>query len=271
MPVPPEVPHEMALQVPDALQRELRQIAVLGITLLAATAISFSILLGPALGLRWLAAALICWAFVLWQCHKRLHLNHGTVNGRLYTTLGHGNCVTLLRGLLIAATAGFLALTTIESTPWLLYVAAALYTMAAMGDWLDGQMARRQQQTTQLGTELDTALDALGLLIAPLLAVLYGKLHVSYLLVSIAYYLFQWGIHWRRRHSRPVYPLPPSQLRRHLAGLQMALVAFVLWPALPAGLTRALGLVLMIPLLLGFCRDWLHVSGRLGTDRRTSA
>lgn len=263
MPVSPEVPRE--------LRREVLRIAVLGASLLSATAIAFSVLQGPAVALLWLLAGLACWSFVLWQCHKRLHLNYSTVNDRYYATLGHGNRVTLLRGLLIAAAGGFLTSVHVEVRPWLLYIPAALYSMAALGDAVDGYMARRQQQTTRLGTELDTALDAFGLLIAPMLAVLYGKLHVSYLLVSIAYYLFQWGIHWRQCHGRPVYHLPPSQLRRYLAGFQMVLVALVLWPPLPAGMTRVLGITLMIPLLLGFCRDWLHVSGRLSADRERAS
>lgn len=218
------------------------------------------------MALRWLLASLACWGFVLWQCHNRLHLNRSLVDDKYYTTLGHGNRITLLRGLLIAATAGFLTNIHIEVSPWLLYAPAALYSMAVFGDWLDGYMARRQQQATRLGVELDTVLDAFGLLIVPLLAILYGKLHLSYFLVSIAYYLFQLGIGWRQWRGLPVYPLPPSILRRHLAGIQMALVAIALWPPLPADMTRVLGVALMIPLLLGFCRDWLYVSGRLGVD-----
>lgn len=255
------------MSISAELLRELRGWAALGAGLLLVAASLLVMLEGPSVGLYWLLAGLAGWAFVLWQCHKRLHLNCSPDDGKRYVGLGHGNRITLLRGLFIAATAGFLAIALIEVRPWLLYVPAALYSLAALGDWLDGYMARRQQQTTRLGVELDTALDAFGLLVAPLLAVLYDKLHISYLLVSIAYYLFQWGIHWRQQRGKPVYPLPPSRLRRHLAGIQMALVAIALWPPLPAEMTRIAGMALMIPLLLGFCRDWLHVSGRLGVGR----
>lgn len=252
---------------PPELQHELRWIAALGSGLLLSLALAFSAIEGPAFALRWLPAGLACWVFVVWQCHTRLYRNRDTENGALYHSLGHGNRTTLLRGLLIAATAGFLTTTGMQTRPALLFLPALFYTAAVLGDALDGHLARRQQHITRLGAELDTTLDALGLLIAPLLAVLYGKLHASYLLVSIAYYLFQWGIHWRQRHGRPVYPLPPSRLRRHLAGLQMILVAAALWPSLPAEAMRTLGVVVMLPLLIGFCRDWLHVSGRRGAGR----
>ncbi len=260
----------MPVTPPDLL-RELGRIAALGSSLLLIMAAILASTESPALALRWLPASLVCWGFVLWQCHRRLHRNRSTPDDSQRSALGHGTRVTLLRGVLIAATAGFLTTTGAAVHNTLLYVPAILYTAAALGDALDGYLARRQQHTTQLGAELDTTLDALGLLVAPLLAVLYGKLHASYLLVSIAYYLFQWGIHWRRQHEKPVFPLPPSRLRRHLAGLQMAVVAAALWPPLPDTMTRTLGVVFMLPLLIGFGRDWLHVSGRRGASREASA
>jgi CDP-diacylglycerol--glycerol-3-phosphate 3-phosphatidyltransferase len=258
------------------LKGEVRGIALVGVGALAATSIALVVTLGPDGAIGWLLIALACWGFVLWQCYRRLHLNRSVDTGTYYPRLGHANRVTLFRGWLIAATAGFLIAAYRgvgfgDMPPGLFYVPAAFYTLAAAGDWLDGYMARRQQQITQLGMELDTVLDAFGLLIAPLLAVLAGKLHISYLLVSVAYYLFQWGISWRQRHGRHVFPLSPSRLRRYLAGIQMALVSIALWPFVPAGLSTGFGIALMIPLLVGFCRDWLHVSGRLSVSRQHSA
>lgn len=243
--------------------------AVTGVVLLLVAEAGFVISAGVGPGLRWLFTSLGCWGFVLWQCQIRLSRNRSAEDAPRLTTLGTATRVTLLRGLLIAATAGFLTMPAGSASPQLLFVPAGLYSLAALGDALDGYLARRLRQTTLLGAELDTVLDALGLLIAPLLAILTGKLHVSYLLVSLAYYVFQWGIHWRRQHDRPVYPLPPSRLRRQLAGWQMVVVAAALWPPLPAALTQPLGVLFMTPLLIGFCRDWLAVSGRLGPSRRT--
>ena len=256
---------------PPELQRELLWLTALGSGLLLILAMALAVAESPPFALRWLPLSLGCWAFVAWQCLRRLHRNRATEDNAIYGSLGHGTRITLLRGLLIAATAGFLATIGMQTQAALLFLPALFYTTAALGDALDGYVARRQRQTTHLGAELDTSLDALGLLIAPLLAVAYGKLHVSYLLVSAAYYLFQWGLHWRRKHGKAVYPLPPSRLRRHLAGLQMALVATVLWPPLPADVTRLAGVIFMLPMLFGFWRDWLHVSGRRRSDREPAA
>ena len=252
------------------LQQELQWLAVLGFGLLLSLALFLGVIENSLFSSRWLLLALPTWGFVLWQCHRRLHLNYNQLDNKEYSTLGPGNRITLLRGLLIAATAGFLATTGLEMTHLLLYLPAVLYTAAALGDSLDGYLARKYKQSTELGKELDTTLDALGLVIAPLLAVLYGKLYVSYLLVSVAYYLFQWGLWWRRRCNKPVHPLPPSRIRRLLAGYQMGLVATVLWPPLPAVLTRPVGVLFMLPMLAGFIRDWLIVSGRLTSEPEQS-
>ncbi len=253
--------------LPQSLMRQLRYFGILGCVLIALSAFSLALLLSTDLALMWLPLTLLVWLYVWRQCQQRLHLNHPADSHVLYASLGHGNCVTLLRGLLIAVTAGFLLPALLLPLPTaLLYVPAVAYTAAAIGDALDGVLARRQQQVSKLGAELDTTLDALGLLVAPLLGVITGKLHVSYLLVSIAYYLFVWGLRWRRLHNKAVYPLPPSQLRRQLAGWQMGLVATALWPPIPGGVTQVLGVLFMIPLLTGFWRDWLSVSGRRGTS-----
>lgn len=258
-------------RVPLSLHREWVRIALLGTAVLLAGAQVLWVIEDPVTAAGWLVGGLAGWAFVLWQCHSRLHLNVSTLDNRLLTRLGTANRMTLLRGWLISATAGFLSIIPLEFHPRLLFVPAVLYTLAAALDWFDGYVARRQQQTTRLGAELDTALDAFGLLIAPLFAVFTGKLPVVYLLVSVAYYLFRWGIRWRQQRGRPVYALPPSQLRRYLAGAQMVLVAVALWPPVPGLISQWVGTALMIPLLAGFCRDWLHVSGRIGARQEPAA
>lgn len=249
----------------SALRRELRRIAVSGGGLLLAGSWVLGQQNNTDLAISWLLPALACWVAVLWRAYRQLHLNCSLDGARFYAHLGHGNLLTLLRGFLIASTAGFLAISQRLDAGLFAYLPAVFYTGAAIGDALDGFLARRQQQITQLGARLDNELDALGLVIAPLLAVLIDKLHASYLLVSVAYYLFQLGMFWRRRRDKPLYPLPPSRLRRQLAGWQMGLVATCLWPPIPGEVTRILGVVFMTPLLLGFVRDWLHVSGRRAT------
>ena len=211
--------------------------------------------------LQWLLIADGLWFFVCWQLWQRLDLNRASKDSAPYPTLGWANRLTLLRGGLIALTGGFLLQP--QAMGLMAWIPGVLYSIAAILDRLDGFVARLSKQTSLLGSELDTAYDALGLLVAPLLAVGYGKVHWSFLLVSAAYYIFVWGLYWRRTHQLPVYPLLPSALRRTLAGFQMGFVAVILLPCFYAPFTLIVGLAFMLPILLGFLVDWLVVSGRI--------
>ncbi len=208
-----------------------------------------------------LVQSLLLWA-VIWQqlWHYRLQ-NRSDLDSPQLPALGWANRVTVMRGGLIAACAGFLW----QPLPAgkAAYLPVLCYTLAVLADRLDGELARRSNTTTLLGAALDTSYDAIGLVVAPMLAVNYGKLHPSYLLVSAAYYIFVSGLRWRQHHNLPVLPLAPSALRRTLAGCQMTLVAVSLWPPMKPLWSQLAGCVLMLPLLLHFWIDWLMVSARL--------
>jgi CDP-diacylglycerol--glycerol-3-phosphate 3-phosphatidyltransferase len=251
------------------MTHELHISGLLGLAVLLGMGAALSMQLDGATTMQWLLQSTALWALVWQQTWQRRHLNRASSTAAPYPTLGLANRLTLLRGGLIAATGGFLLFPAFAGIiGWL---PALLYSVAATLDRVDGFVARRTNSTSLLGSELDTVFDALGLLVAPLLAVSYGKVHWSYLLVSVAYYLFQWGIHSRRKRELPVYPLAPSQLRRTLAGFQMGYVAVVLWPPLLAQVTVPAGFGFMVPLLLGFTVDWLVVSGRIRPEQPGTA
>jgi CDP-diacylglycerol--glycerol-3-phosphate 3-phosphatidyltransferase len=174
---------------------------------------------------------------------------------------GLANLLTLFRGGLIALLAGFLfAPKPAGLAAWL---PAAIFTLAAAVDFLDGWWARRTASQTRLGSLLDMEFDALGILLAVGLAVYYGQLPLPFLAVGAARYVFVAAAALRRRRGRPVGELPPSYLRRRLAGFQMGVLAVVLWPIASPPITIIGEGLIGIPLLVGFARDWLVVSGRL--------
>ncbi len=244
---------------------QLRRSGLLGALTLLCAAAPVAVLQGPAYAGLWLLQSLALWALCWQQAWQRRALNRPTAEAPLHGSLGLANQLSLLRGLLIAATGGFLL--QLPDAPLLIWAAAACYSVAAILDRVDGFVARRTRHTSLLGAELDTVYDALGLVVAPVLAVLLGKVHASYLLVSVAYYLFVLARSRRERLGLPVHPLLPSTLRRTLAGFQMGYVAVVLWPPFQAELTRVAGVAFMLPLLVGFVVDWLVVSGRIGAAR----
>lgn len=243
------------------MERELRSIAMLG----------YSILLIGFWGLgfaeswlaagQWLMQAGLLWGYVCWCVRQRLALNRATASASLYSSLGWGNRLTILRGGLIAMAGGCLFQS--QSAAAYLWIPAWSYTLAAILDRVDGYVARRSGQVSLLGNELDITFDALGLVVAPLLAIGYGRLHWSYLALSAAYYVYQWRLQCRSNLGLPVHESPPNPLRRTLAGFQMAFVAMALWPVLNPVLTSCVGLAFMLPVLFGFAVDWLVVTGRL--------
>lgn len=252
-----------------------REIFTLGLSGLAANLLAYALLgrsgiLGSEWNaMQWLIESTLLWIFVWQQIWRHRDLNRPDIESPLAPNLGWANRLTIMRGWLIAATGGFLFLSNAPST--IAWIAAALYSIAAILDRIDGYVARRTRQTSLLGSELDMRFDALGLLVAPVLAYELGKIHWSYLLVSVAYYLFQAGLYWRQRYHLPVYSMIPNKLRRTLAGFQMGLIAFVLWPPFHAEVTIIASIAFMIPVLTGFSLDWLVVSGRIIPAEPTTA
>ena len=245
----------------DFMKHELRVIILLGCGLLLSGFIFSGFAQGWLAAGQWLLQAGLLWGFICRFAWRRLDLNRAAADSSLYNDLGWGNRLTLLRGGFIALTGGFLFRQ--AETGYAIWLPALGYTLAALLDRLDGYAARRTQHTSLLGNELDIAFDALGLVIAPLLAISLGKIHVSYLVLSMAYYLYQWGLQRRHNQGLPVYPLAENPLRRTLAGFQMGFIAVALWPLLNPELTRIAGVAFMLPVLFGFAVDWLQVCGKL--------
>jgi CDP-diacylglycerol--glycerol-3-phosphate 3-phosphatidyltransferase len=185
------------------------------------------------------------------------HLDDGT------TAFALPNLVTLARGGLYAAAAGFLFVPPVSAVRW---APAACYGTGVALDFADGRLARRLGRTTDLGAKLDLAFDTLGFLVAPLVGVVWGRLPAAYLSLSAARYAYRAGIGWRKWRGRPVGDLPESRVRRPLAALQMGVIAVALAPALPVSVVHPLALVAVVPSLAVFGRDYLAVTGGWAWD-----
>ena len=205
----------------------------------------------------------------------RLHLtdnHHPVEKDRFYSTLGAGNFITLARGCGIIILAGFLPFTVLPDhgalnhTGLISWAPGIIYLTLSLADLLDGFMARKQDHETELGKRLDIKTDAAGVLIASLLAVALGRLPLLYLLTGFAYYMFIFGIWLRHRRDLPVFTLLSRPYSRIIAGCQMGLVGMVFLPIFATPFTLVAGYLFMTPLLLGFLRDWLVVTGRVETD-----
>ena len=208
---------------------------------------------------RWLLLAALALAVQMGILWTVLPQNHPLADERLFPTLGYGNAMTIVRGLLVGLLAGFLFGPT--PTGWLAWAPALLYGLERIIDFFDGFVARVTRRETRLGEILDMEFDGLGIMIAIALGVQYGKLPPWYLLLGVSRPLFVLGMWLLKRAGKPVYDLAPSDHRRIIAGLQTSFVAVTLWPVLAAQITLFASYLMAVPLVLSFGRDWLVVSG----------
>ena len=267
--------------VPAPLNRQCRLAAVLllGLWLLSVSAV-WSAVPSDLKVVASLLPGLAVTFYILRQLVQHLLANHPPDNkDLLYATLGAANWITLARAGGIIVLAGFLPLAILvdpapKDSPdygvWA-WIPGVLYLSVALADLLDGYIARKQNHETELGQKLDMATDGAGLLIASLLAVALGRLPIAYLLVGMAYYLYTFGIWLRRHRALPVIAWRARPYARIIAGCQMGLLAMVLLPIFHRPFSFIAGYLFMTPLLLGFVRDWLVISGRLATDGNQQA
>ncbi len=217
---------------------------------------------------RWLALSAVTLTGQLLLLRRSLN-EHQDAHGQVWPTLGWGNALTLTRGLCLGLLAGFL----LSPWPmaWLAWGPAVLYTSASLIDIVDGVVARRSGFVSRLGSILDLELDALGVLLANVLGVLYEQVPAWYLVIGLARYVYVAGLWLRTQMGRPVYPIPPSMNRRSTAGFQMGLLGAVLWPITAPPATTIAALMLGLPTLAIFGRDWLVATGYLDPQTPTYA
>lgn len=235
-----------------------------GLGALAAGAALLSKELG--LGLAgWFGVNLLALGGVMGFVWSLLGRHRRTTDGPVLAVLGPGNHLTILRGVLIAQLPGYLLFP--WPGGWLAWLPALTYGTVQAADYLDGYLARRAHLTTPLGERLDIEFDGLGLMLATALAVHYGQLPAVYFFtVGIARYLFLAVGWWVQRTGRPTRPLPPSATRRGLAGVVMELGVAALWPIAPASMMTLAGVLVGVPVLVGFVRDTLVYVGALAPE-----
>lgn len=200
----------------------------------------------------------LVWAGQLWYVSY-------TIGTRLtLDVLGPANALTILRGALYAIVAGFVVVP-IETT--LAWVPALCYGSGVVLDRLDGAVARSIGQETELGQRLDMAFDTFGFVVAPLVAALWGLLPFYYLLLSAARYVFVAAVGFHRWRGGKVHSLPDSDLRKYLAGGQMAFVSVAFAPPVPTSFIHTITPLVLAPSFPVFARDYPYATGRLGAKR----
>lgn len=221
----------------------------------------------------WLLIALFSLAVVFWLAGNNLDLNHAPDGNIPAPYIGLPNMITLLRGGVIAWITGFVMIDPglLVDPPavgdpratLLAWLPALFYGTVVVMDAFDGSLARRRGSVTALGARLDTEYDSLGILVGVIVGVIGGTLPLVYLSVGLARYVFLAGYYRREVCQLATFELPARQSRRILAGVQMVFISAALSPAIGLRLASAGAVIVGVPYLFGFLRDWLYLSGRL--------
>ena len=236
-------------------------IAVAWATTIALLASAFARVWSTRWAVQWGIVSGLIALYVLLAVRRQLPHNRREAGTPLLANFGPGNALSLQRGLATVMIGGFLFAPRPPGA-WA-WAPVALYTVAAVADLFDGYLARRADHTTELGVWLDMEFDSLGIVLVTLLAVGYGQLPAWYLPIAVGRPLFVWAARRREHRGLAVHPLPDSAHRRLFAGVQMGFLSAALWPIIPADVVTLVGVVVAVPTVVGFVRDWMIASGRL--------
>ncbi len=162
--------------------------------------------------------------------------------------------VTLTRLGLTAVLAGQLAATRGPEADGYLLAAIALTALAL--DGVDGWLARRRGETSPFGARLDLETDAVLILVLAALVWRRGHVGAWVLLIGAWRYIFVLTQTLKPQLARP---LPPSQRRKAVCVVQVAVLPACLIPALPAWLPPWLAGTALALLCYSFMVDshWL--------------
>lgn len=179
------------------------------------------------------------------------HLGRFHPHGRF----GFGNAITLFRaaGTILFGALAFEPALLAGSRAW---VAVAGVATLLLLDGLDGWAARRQGLASAFGARFDLEVDAGLILALSLLALGLGKAGPFVLALGLMRYAFVLAGRLRPALARP---LPPSERRRAVCGLQIAALGVVLAPPVTPPLSSAIAAAALLLLVWSFAADiaWL--------------
>jgi CDP-diacylglycerol--glycerol-3-phosphate 3-phosphatidyltransferase len=209
-----------------------------------------------------IAGASATWLFLVALLTRFRREYSPSIDGGRRAALSWATWVTIARGFVISVVAGFaLWPAPADGARW---YPGALYAVAALADRADGALARRTSCVSTLGAKLDVATDAVGLFVAPVVGVRWGRLPPWYLALALAYPAFRLAVRARRSRGLPVHVerLKLDPRARFFAGVQMVVVAAALLPGLPRALTWTVATAAMLPTLALFVGEWRLVTSR---------
>jgi CDP-diacylglycerol--glycerol-3-phosphate 3-phosphatidyltransferase len=218
----------------------------------------------PSLATQWGIGSASALLYLLGYTRFHLPLNRHHPEASVLPTLGISNGLTLARGLLYGLLAGFIVLPPPDGV-WA-FVPGLLYTVASLTDLLDGHIARKRDETTDLGAKLDVEVDSVGILVAFILGAKFQQLPPVFAVVGGLFYAYRFYLWSRRRRGKPVHALPYSQWRSTIGGFEVGFLCVMLWPVFSPPFTTAVGVVVGTLVVASFVWDGMLATGRLDAE-----
>jgi phosphatidylglycerophosphate synthase len=174
-----------------------------------------------------------------------------------FAKYGPGNCVTLVRSMLVALVASLIGEATV---PTVATMAVAVSVVIAALDGVDGWLARRSGLTSTFGARFDVETDSALILALSILSWQHGKAASWVVLCGLLRYTFVAAglvLTWMAG------PLRPTLRAKAIAVLQMGALSFALVPVISVPLSTTVAAIALAALLWSFAVD----VGRLWRSR----
>ena len=151
------------------------------------------------------------------------------------------NGLTILRLALVPL---YVIAFSLTGTPWMI-VAATIFLLASLTDWLDGYWARRHQQVTDFGTLLDPIADKILILAALVMLVQVGRVPGWLVILSLSREFAVTALRAVAAASGRI--LPAERLGKLKMALQtVSVMVLILEPVVPWSPIHRVGISLLL-------------------------
>ncbi|WP_082760343.1 CDP-alcohol phosphatidyltransferase family protein [Agrobacterium bohemicum] len=173
---------------------------------------------------------------------------------------GYANIVTAFRASLVSLTgATVLCFESLHTADTVLWILVGVVVFALSLDGIDGYLARRYRQESELGARFDMEVDAFLILILSVAAAMLDKAGAWVLLIGLMRYLFV-AAGWAAPFLNG--DLPPSLRRKFVCVLQVSTLCLILVPAVTVSVSAYLAAAALAMLVMSFAIDIFYLLRR---------
>lgn len=173
---------------------------------------------------------------------------------------GYANMVTAFRASLVSLTgATVLCFESLHQADTVLWILVGVVLFALSLDGIDGYLARRYRQESELGARFDMEVDAFLILILSVAAAMLDKAGAWVLMIGLMRYMFVaagWFI------PALTGALPQSLRRKSVCVVQVSTLCLILVPAITVPLSSYLAAVALVMLAISFSLDIIYLLRR---------